>query len=57
MANTNALALIAALALDYLPNRYGDALEYKYIEGLSIKEMAVRMQIGTEAVQSDITNI
>lgn len=51
MANTN------ALALDYLPNRYGDALEYKYIEGLSIKEMAVRMQIGTEAVQSDITNI
>ncbi len=46
------LANLVHLALDYLPNRYGDALEYKYIEGLSIKEIAVRMQIGTEATQS-----
>jgi len=46
------LANLVHLALDYLPNRYGDALEYKYIEGLSINEIAVRMQIGSEAVQS-----
>ncbi len=40
------------VALDRLPARYGDALEWKYIEGYSIREIAGRMGIGEEAVQS-----
>ena len=38
--------------LDHLPIRYADVLEWKYIEGMSVKEIAVRMEIGTTAVQS-----
>jgi RNA polymerase sigma-70 factor (ECF subfamily) len=40
------------VALDKLPARYGDVLEWKYIEGHSIKEISVRLNIGTEATQS-----
>ncbi len=40
------------VALDRLPARYGNALEWKYIEGYSIREIAGRMGIGEEAVQS-----
>jgi RNA polymerase sigma-70 factor (ECF subfamily) len=39
-------------ALDSLPARYGDVLEWKYIEGHSIREISERMDIGTEATQS-----
>lgn len=40
------------VALDRLPARYGDILEWKYIEGRSIREIAARLSIGTEAAQS-----
>lgn len=40
------------VALDRLPARYGDALEWKYIQGYSIREIAGRMGVGEEAVQS-----
>ena len=40
------------VALDNLPARYGDALEWKYIEGHSVREIAQRLDIGTEAAQS-----
>lgn len=40
------------VALDKLPARYGDVLEWKYIEGHSVKEISVRLNIGTEATQS-----
>jgi RNA polymerase sigma-70 factor (ECF subfamily) len=40
------------VALDKLPPRYGDALEWKYIEGYSVKEIAVKMELSPEAVQS-----
>ena len=40
------------VALDKLPARYGDVLEWKYIEGHSVKEIALRLNIGTEATQS-----
>lgn len=40
------------VALDNLPARYGDALEWKYIEGYSVREIAERLEIGTEATQS-----
>lgn len=43
---------IIQVAMDQLPAKYGDVLEWKYVEGYSVKEIAARMQIGTEAVQS-----
>ena len=46
-----ALRLIQ-VALDRLPVKYGNVLEWKYIEGHSVKEIAARLQIGTEATQS-----
>ncbi|MCP5140646.1 MAG: RNA polymerase sigma factor [Chromatiales bacterium] len=38
--------------LDRLPPRYGDALEMKYVEGLSVDEIGVELGIGTIATQS-----
>ena len=40
--------------LDQLPGRNGDVLEWKYIDGLSIAEISERLNIGTEAVQSQL---
>ena len=40
------------VALDKLPARYGDVLEWKYVEGHSIKEISARLDIGPEATQS-----
>lgn len=40
------------VALDSLPPRYGDALEWKYVEGYSAQEIAARLSIGTEAANS-----
>lgn len=38
--------------LGSLPARYGEALEWKYSEGLSVKEVAARLAIGLVAAQS-----
>ena len=38
--------------LDRLPSRYGDALEWKYMEDCSVEEIAERLGIGTTAAQS-----
>jgi RNA polymerase sigma-70 factor (ECF subfamily) len=46
-----ALRLIQ-VALDRLPPKYGNVLEWKYVEGHSIKEISARLDIGTEAAQS-----
>ena len=46
------LLRLIQVALDNLPPRYGDVLEWKYIEGHSVKEISSRMNIGTEATQS-----
>jgi RNA polymerase sigma-70 factor (ECF subfamily) len=40
------------VALDRLPPRYGDVLEWKYVHGWSVREIATRLGIGTEATQS-----
>lgn len=39
-------------ALDCLPTRYGDALEWKYVEGLPVTAIADRLGIGTKAAES-----
>jgi RNA polymerase sigma-70 factor (ECF subfamily) len=46
-----ALRLIQ-VALDRLPVKYGNVLEWKYVEGHTVKEISVRLEIGTEATQS-----
>jgi len=46
------LARLVQVALDSLPPHYGDALEWKYIEGFSVKEIAQRMGLSPDAVQS-----
>jgi len=48
---TEKLRLIQ-VAMDRLPSRYGDVLEWKYVEGMSIKEIGGRLQLGQEATQS-----
>jgi RNA polymerase sigma-70 factor (ECF subfamily) len=40
------------VVLDRLPPRYGDALEWKYIEGHSVKEIATRLDLSPVAAQS-----
>ncbi|MGI9233901.1 MAG: RNA polymerase sigma factor [Woeseiaceae bacterium] len=46
------LLRLIQVALDKLPARYGDVLEWKYIEGHSTKEISERLNIGAEATQS-----
>lgn len=41
--------------LDYLPQHYGDVLEWKYVEGLTVKEIAQRTGSGPKAVESLLT--
>lgn len=38
--------------LDYLPTRYGEALELKYIQGLSVNEVAERLNVAPKAAES-----
>ena len=43
---------IVQSVLDRLPNRYGDVLEWKYIEGRSVEEIAQELGVGQIAAQS-----
>ena len=45
-------ARLIQVALDRLPPKYGNVLEWKYIEGFSVKEIAQRMNLSQEAAQS-----
>lgn len=49
------LARLVHLTLECLPGRYGDALEWKYIQELSVDEIAMRLQIGPKAAESLLT--
>ncbi len=49
------LAHYVHAALDRLPSRYGRALEWKYFDGLSVKEIAVRLEVGPKAAESLLT--
>jgi RNA polymerase sigma-70 factor (ECF subfamily) len=46
---------LVQLTLDHLPNRYGDVLEWKYIQGLSVEEIANRLGVGYKAAESLLT--
>jgi RNA polymerase sigma-70 factor (ECF subfamily) len=43
---------LVQVVLDYLPRRYGDVLEWKYIQGLSVKEIAARLDVAPKAAES-----
>jgi RNA polymerase sigma-70 factor (ECF subfamily) len=40
------------VALDQLPANYGNALEWKYVYGYSVEEIAAKLGVGIEAAQS-----
>jgi RNA polymerase sigma-70 factor, ECF subfamily len=40
------------IALDHLPLRYGDVLEWKYVDGLPVHEIAARLNLSSVATQS-----
>jgi len=40
------------VTLDALPRRYGDALEWKYVLGLSVEEVGARLGLGSKAAES-----
>jgi RNA polymerase sigma-70 factor, ECF subfamily len=42
-------------ALDHLPARYGDILEWKYLDGLSVEDIASRLAISPKAAESALT--
>ena len=46
---------LVQLTLDSLPAKYGDVLEWKYIHGLSVAEIAARLKMGSKAVESLLT--
>lgn len=46
------LIRLIQVALDRLPANYGNVLEWKYVEGYTVKEIAARLDLGTEATQS-----
>jgi RNA polymerase sigma-70 factor (ECF subfamily) len=45
-------ARLVRVVLDRMPSGYGDALEWKYIEGESVETIGERLGIGTTAAQS-----
>lgn len=46
---------LVQVALDQLPSHYGSALEWKYIEGASVKEIATRLELSPKAAESLLT--
>ena len=49
------LAALVHLTLDYLPERYGDLLEWKYIDGLTVAEIAARLESTPKSIESMLT--
>ena len=49
------LARLVQVTLDHLPGRYADALEWKYIQELSVGEIADRLGLGYKAAESLLT--
>jgi RNA polymerase sigma-70 factor (ECF subfamily) len=51
-ADSAEMKRLVQAVLDRLPGRYGDALEWKYVEGHSVEEIGERLGIGQTAAQS-----
>jgi RNA polymerase sigma-70 factor (ECF subfamily) len=48
-------ARLVHVVLDHLPPRYASALEWKYIDGLSVREIADRLRLTSKAAESLLT--
>ncbi len=51
-AGRGEVSRLVQVVLDRLPPRYGDALEWKYVEGISVEEIAARLELQHGAAQS-----
>ena len=51
----NETSRIVQTVLDRLPAHYGDSLEWKNIDGLSVVEIAERLGVGVKAAESTLT--
>ena len=49
------LSTFVQLTLDHLPGRYGDVLEWKYLQEMSVDEIAERLGVGYKAAESLLT--
>lgn len=49
------VARFVHVALDRLPARYANALEWKYVDRLSVKEIAARLNLSPKAAESLLT--
>lgn len=49
------LVRLVQTTLDCLPSRYGDVLEWKYVDGLPVNEIAQRLAVGPKAAESLLT--
>jgi RNA polymerase sigma-70 factor (ECF subfamily) len=49
------VARLVQVVLDRLPRHYGEALEWKYIDGLTVLEIAERLALGAKAAESLLT--
>jgi RNA polymerase sigma-70 factor (ECF subfamily) len=49
------VAAVVQLVLDHLPSHYADALEWKYIDEVSVEEVGQRLGVGAKAAESLLT--
>jgi RNA polymerase sigma-70 factor (ECF subfamily) len=54
-ARDHELTRLVQLALDQMPARYGQVLEWKYIQGLAVGDIAERLGVGYKAAESLLT--
>ena len=47
--------MLVQRVLDHLPSHYADALEWKYIDEVSVQEIAQRLGVGAKAAESLLT--
>jgi len=55
MVRRDETARLVHVLLDRLPPRYATVLEWKYIDGLSVKEIAERIDLSAKAAESLLT--
>ena len=54
-ARRRELGRLVQVALDHLPARYASALEWKYVEGLTVREIAANFDLSEKATESLLT--
>lgn len=54
-AHRTEVSILVHATLDSLPDRYGDVLEWKYVLGLSVDEIAQRLAVSPKAAESLLT--